>query len=113
MPLDEEIPHCVTQMIDPRKIHAQTYQLHTACFVLHVVVTLANQQHQQARDVVRRKLRLHFDASRCHAVATIAREMAHSHCVGLRLLYIGTFGFEMGILEDQSQDLKGRRLVWE
>jgi hypothetical protein len=97
MPLDEEIPQRVRQAIRARKSiltvflnpnHFAIVDLlpqHTnftpGYFVARVVIPLANQHHQQARDVARRKLRLHFDNSRCQTTATVTAEMPGLRCV--------------------------------
>jgi hypothetical protein len=48
--------------------------------VADVVVALDDQHHQQARNFTGRKFQLQFGHSRCQTMATIAREMAKSHC---------------------------------
>jgi hypothetical protein len=97
MPLDEEIPQRVRQTIGARKsmftvffnpnhfaivdLLPQNTNFTAAYFVARVVIPLANQHHQEARNVARRKLRLHFDNARCHTAATVTAEMVHLRCV--------------------------------
>jgi hypothetical protein len=94
---DEEIPQRVRQTIGARKsmltlffnpnhlaivdLLPQPTNFTAAYFVARVVISLANQHHQQARDVARRKLLLRFDSPRCHTAATVTAEMVRLRCV--------------------------------
>jgi hypothetical protein len=96
MPLDEEIPQSFRQTIGiltlmltvfVKPCHFEIVDLPPqrpsftrAYFVAQVMVSLADRHDEHTREVARRKLRLHFDNSKCRTGATVTREMANHRC---------------------------------